>query len=386
MELTGGLFLGLVVLLFVTSTFAAIFFKPVWGPVLARTAQRAALVLLSQGLAILLTGVLVNNWGSFYGSWSDIFGGGDKTLVTTDAGAKTQWNGTVPSAKKAGSSPKATGLTPTNWSSPADYSTRGQIGSVTIAGKRSKLSSKALVYLPPQYFQSRYANSTFPVVQVFTGYPGNVNQIVRNIRYADALLTAMKAGTAKPMIMAFFNPSLVPPRDTECTDIPKGPQVATYFGKDVPTALRQHLRVTPAGWGLMGHSTGGYCATKLAMMDPQLFTTVVSLSGNYQAVRDSDTGNLWGGSKSLQNLNSPQWRLQHLPIPPIALLASVGSLEYGSDGVTSTRKFISAVRPPMLAKLIVIKGGAHNFADYRKVLPEAFPWLTDHLTPGTASQ
>ncbi|MEO8851779.1 MAG: alpha/beta hydrolase-fold protein, partial [Allobranchiibius sp.] len=244
----------------------------------------------------------------------------------------------------------------------------------------------ALVYLPPQYFQPKYAQSTFPVVQVFTGYPGDVRQIVDRIKYPNGLLTAMKARSAQPMILVFLNPTLAPPRDTECTNVPGGPQVATYFLHDVPTVLREHLRVTAAGWGLMGHSTGGYCATKLAMMSPKLFTTVVSLSGNYTAVRDGQTKDLWGGSKSFRDLNDPQWRMTNLPVPQIALLASVGSLEKGSDGVSATRRFFATIRAPFVGKLIVVNGGAHNFADYRQVLPQAFSWLSQHLTPGSTPQ
>ncbi|MEO8750127.1 MAG: alpha/beta hydrolase-fold protein [Allobranchiibius sp.] len=386
MALTGGLFLTLLAVALVVATGAAIFYKPRWGPILARTAQRAFLVVLAQALAILVAAVAVNNWGSFYGSWNDLFGGGT-TLTTATAAGGASWNAATPK-KGSAKNPKAgrpTGLSPTSWSTPNQYATKGQVGSVEIKGVKSKLNADALVYLPPQYFQPKYANANFPVVEVFTGYPGYVKQLIRNIRYPDALLTAMGKGTAKPMIMVFFNPALVPPRDTECTNVPHGPQVATYFMQDVPAMIEANLRTTTSGWGLMGHSTGGYCATKMAMMAPKMFNTVVSLSGNYQATRDYNTGSLWGGSQSLRNLNDPEWRLRHLPIPPIAVLASVGSLERGSDGLTDTRRFIGLVRPPMQSQLIVVQGGAHNFADYRRVLPQAFAWLSAHLSPSTAT-
>lgn len=307
-------------------------------------------------------------------------------MTATEAGGNPHWIATPPSRAGLDTFPRSTDLTPTSWSNPSDYAKVGQIGSITLAGKLSKLSSRSLVYLPPQYFQPKYAESEFPLVEVFTGYPGDVQQIVNRIEYPKGLLAAMKGGTAQPMILAFFNPTLAPPRDTECTNVPGGPQVATYFSRDMPTDLRQHLRVTPSGWGLMGHSTGGYCATKLAMMSPKLFSTVVSLSGNYQAVRDDSTGDLWGGSGAFRNLNSPEWRLRHLPVPRIAVFASVGSLESGSDGVQNTRHFIALVRPPMLAKLVVVQGGAHNFSDYRQVLPQAFAWLSKYLTPGSGPQ
>lgn len=225
MALTGGLFLTLLAVALVVATGAAIFYKPRWGPILARTAQRAFLVVLAQALAILVAAVAVNNWGSFYGSWNDLFGGGT-TLTTATAAGGASWNAATPK-KGSAKNPKAgrpTGLSPTSWSTPNQYATKGQVGSVEIKGVKSKLNADALVYLPPQYFQPKYANTNFPVVEVFTGYPGYVKQLIRNIRYPDALLTAMGKGTAKPMIMVFFNPALVPPGTPSARTCPTDPR------------------------------------------------------------------------------------------------------------------------------------------------------------------
>ena len=373
MSLTGTGFVVLVALLLVVATLGAIFVHSWREPFSVRALQRALLVVLAQLLAIGLTAVVVNDWGSFYGSWSDLFGR-SSTLVTVPAGGQTQFD-------ESGSHhfDRATALTPTDWSRPADFSTRGEVGSVVVAGRRSALRSTALVYLPPQYFQTQYARVNFPVVEVFSGYPGDVAQLVRNLGYPAGLLVAIRNGSARPMILVFFNPALAPPRDTECTNVPHGPQVATYFTQDVPEVLQKNLRVTTSGWGTMGHSTGGYCATKLAMLAPHRFNTGVSLSGYFHAQRDATTGDLWGGSQNVRNLNDPEWRLVHLPVPRIAILASIGSFEGGSDGLRDTQRFIALVRPPMNARLIVVKDGGHNFHDYQSVLPTAFAWLTRHL-------
>lgn len=373
MSLTGGVFVVLVALLLIAATLAAIVVHPRRGPLGVRLLQRALLVLLVQLLAVGLTAVVVNDWGSFYGSWSDLFGG-STSLVTTQAGGQHQLDEST-----SGPSDGASALTPTDWSSRAEFATRGEVGSVAIAGPRSGLRSTALMYLPPQYFQVKYAHTTFPVVEVFSGYPGDVTQLVRNLGYPASLLAGIRNGSARPMILAFFNPALAPPRDTECTNVPRGPQVATYFTQDVPVVLQKHLRVTSSGWGAMGHSTGGYCAIKLAMLAPQRFNTVVSLSGYFHAQRDETTGDLWGGSQQVRDLNDPEWRLVHLPVPRISLLASIGSLEGGPEGLRDTQRFMALVRPPMDAKLMVVQDGGHNFRDYQSVLPTAFAWLATHV-------
>ena len=45
-------------------------------------------------------------------------------------------------------------------------------------------------------------------------------------------------------------------------------QAETFFAQDIPTAASEAYRVAaqPSGWALMGDSTGGYCAAKLAIL------------------------------------------------------------------------------------------------------------------------
>ena len=42
----------------------------------------------------------------------------------------------------------------------------------TGGGAQRAVRARALVYLPPQYFQKAYARTLFPAVEVMTGYPG----------------------------------------------------------------------------------------------------------------------------------------------------------------------------------------------------------------------
>ena len=58
---------------------------------------------------------------------------------------------------------------------------------------------------------------------------------------------------------------------------------------------------------------------------------------------DQTTGNLYGGSVGYQDENSPDWRLQHLPAPPVSVLVTsskVGERTYGG-----TLHFVSLVKP-----------------------------------------
>ena len=83
------------------------------------------------------------------------------------------------------------------------------------------------------------------------------------------------------MVLVMMRPSVTFPRDTECTDVPAGPQALTFFAQDVPMAISKAYRVQPNGWGTIGDSTGGYCSTKITMLYPAIFHAAVSLSGYY---------------------------------------------------------------------------------------------------------
>ncbi|MBO1753894.1 esterase family protein [Allobranchiibius sp. CTAmp26] len=372
MSLVGGPLLVIVGTVLVFATAGAVVGGPRWGPPWVRVAQRLVLVCGAQLVALVMAALVLNDWGSFYGSWSDLFGGSNGVVMTT-AGGRFGW-GSHESASAVGSAPS---LQPTDWSAANQYSQRGELGSVELTGRRSGQRTRALVYLPPQYFQD--AHTRFPVVEVFPGYPGDVRQLVTRLGIPGAVLDGIRAHRLRPMILVMVNPSLVLPRDTECTNIPGGPQVVTFLSQDVPADLEANLRVTSSGWGLMGQSTGGYCAAKLAMLAPRRFGTAVSLSGYYNARHDSTTGDLWGGSTRQQDLNDLDWRLAHLPIPAISILATIGSLEPGIEGLPGTQRFIGLVRPPMTARLVVVKNGGHNFHDYVSVRAVALAWLSDHL-------
>ena len=138
---------------------------------------------------------------------------------------------------------------------------------------------------------------------------------------------------ARPTVLVMLRPRSSFPRDTECTDVPSGPQALAFFAQDVPLAIAGHYRVQDRGWGAIGDSTGGYCAAKLAMLHSDVFTAAVTLSGYFHTLRDSTTGDLWGGSRVLWNLNDLEWRLRHLPPPPVSLLVTTAKDEAAPAGM-----------------------------------------------------
>lgn len=390
MSLLGMPLLVLLGLLAVGLPVAAAVMWPRWrGPRAVRGAQRAVSIVLCQVSAVLLVAAALNDYGYFYTSWSELVGGSSTAGRVVHDVVLPGGHGGVPAVAAASGRPAVVAPAPPagtvsrlpdpGWSTPAQWPTRGRVEAVQITGGASQLSERALVYLPPQYFDPAQAQRRFPAVEVLTGYPGNEQLLVTRLDYPSALLARMASGAARPMVLVMMRPTAAPPRDTECTDVPAGPQVLTYLSQDVPMALRQVLRVQPVGWAAMGDSTGGYCAAKIAMTHPDVFRAAVSLSGYFTTLRDATTGDLWGGSLVLRHLNDLQWRVTHLPTPPVSLLVTISRQELGGTGYRATRAFLAAVRPPLQVDSVIVAHGGHNFTTWGAQLPQALDWLSAHL-------
>jgi S-formylglutathione hydrolase FrmB len=337
---------------------------------------RAGLFAGAQFTMLMVLLLAVNNYFLFYASWSDLLGTNHQPVHI-----QANSNGVMSAMPKGAGRPLARQTTAFDKKKKPDPARDGQIEQVQIQGERTGLTSQALVFLPPQYFQKQFAKRHFPVLYDFTGYPGVPEQLVTRLKVPATAAKEMNAGLVQPMVIVMMRPSptSVMPRDTECTDVPGGPQVLSFYTQDVAEAIMSTYRVATSyrGWGALGDSTGGYCAIKLAMKASDRFTAAVSMAGYFYPRQDWQTGDLYGKSKQVKSDNSLIWRLQHLPPPPISVLVTSspdGERDYGE-----ARKFLQAARPPLMTDKILVPGGGHNPRTWRRVLPSALQWLSGHL-------
>ncbi|HET8598839.1 MAG TPA: alpha/beta hydrolase-fold protein [Segeticoccus sp.] len=368
----------------------------VHGPRVVRGGTRLGMLLTGQLATVLLVAALANDYGQFYTSWSDLFGtgSGQHTVSTFGAAGAPRASRSLghprspvhrpdspvrPAAAtttRTGGSGRLQVLGATSWSSRAQWATRGKVESVDITGLQSGLSVQGYLYLPPQYFQRAWAHHRFPAVEAITGYPGSALALVTRLGYPSVSLKLVQEHRSQPTIFVMLPSMVVPPRDTECTDVPHGPQAETFFGQEVPSAVQTALRVKPNDWGVAGDSTGGYCATKILMDHPAVFRAGISLSGYYYAREDRTTGSLWAGDVQLQHLNDPEWLLHRFPAPPVSLFLTTSKDETHRDGYPDAMRFLHEVRPPMHVTALVEAHGGHNFATWDRELPIALRWLS----------
>lgn len=304
-----------------------------------------AAVLACQLLAISALFLWVNNQYGFYTSWSDLFG------VRTEQ-ATIHSNGLVrPGA--------------------------GRLQVLIVPGRsRADHARKVLVWLPPEYGQPQFNKTTFPVLMVLPGQPSTPEVMFRHYDFGQVATTAINAGRIKPFIAVFPPLMTNPPRDTECTNIPGGPQAYTWLSSMVPDAIRRQLRAQPGPWSLAGWSTGAFCSTKLLLTQPKDFQAAVSFGGYFTPITDRTTGDLFHGSAAARRRNSPLWLYRQHGLRGRKLLLICGRQD--KESWPPNRQMLAATRGDPGVAFLAFPTGGHNYRNYRRYLPDALQWL-DHV-------
>ncbi|MFG3551965.1 alpha/beta hydrolase [Streptomyces sp. NPDC047725] len=354
-----------------------LFAGTVWlWPRLSRRGGRAVLgrigLLLATQLAVFAAvGLAANRSFGFYASWADLFGRETGQGVVVDHSAGD--GGGPLRVVDVRRVPQAGGARPEDG---------GQIQSVRIVGRTTRIATPAEVYLPPEYFQPRYRTRTFPVAVVLTGYPGTTEALVSKLRYPRTALDLARSGRMQPMVLVMLRPTVAPPRDTECVDVPGGPRTESFFAEDLPEAVLAHYRVgrDAGSWGIVGNSTGGYCALKIALHHPGVYAAGAGLSPYYDAPSDPTTGDLFHGDEGLRNRADLWWYVKNTPARATSLL--VTSSKSGETNYKDTLKFIELVKDkkPTRISSIILERGGHNFNTWRREIPAALEWLGGRLS------
>lgn len=373
MSLTGWPMLFLAVLIVAAAPVGThALWSRIRGPRPVRLATRLSMIGFCQITAILLCFVVVNNHYGFYASWDDLLGrdSGPGVISTashqTSAGPHPGWQGPVPRVRPVG---------------PAqDFEPAGNGTLVTsFRGPISGLASHNDVYvwLPPQYNDPRYAKSDFPVLLLFPGFPGTPQTWFGTMSGQAALLGQMKADpqNTTPFVLAAVNINMQKGINTDCSDIPGGPRVATFITQDVRPMLERSFRVMTdrRGWGMMGYSEGGLCAGKLLVQYPEDFSAAVQMSGDTRP-----DGVLSHHGQNAVDENSTLWLFQHRkPSQQVALLAAASE----EDGTTLAQAQQLAQAAPESVYVLRSQFGAHNINVWRGWLPQAYSWLSQQLAP-----
>ncbi len=258
----------------------------------------------------------------------------------------------------------------------------GRFGWTTLPGKLSGYNRRALVYLPPQYGQARYADVRFPVAELFHGTPGTPlswDSVLQINRVADTLIARHIIG---PMVLVM--PS-INGSGRDYQDCVNGPGVSdeTYLTRDVRADMLARYRVSadPYEWGAGGYSSGGYCAANLALRHPGSFGAAAVIEGYFQAA-DGPAGAALNDTGSLETANSPLNLAERLtpgsgPVPAFWVAAGTND---GADYRPATA-FTAALNRIEQVPFVKLSNARDTGNAWQAALPTALAWMWQQLAP-----
>ncbi|WP_104081381.1 esterase family protein [Cryobacterium sp. Y11] len=204
----------------------------------------------------------------------------------------------------------------------------GVVGTVTIPATVSGFVARdALVYLPRA--AQRPNPPALPVVEMLSGQPGSPSDIFTAGGLASILDTYALAHSGLAPIVVVPDQLGAPGNNPMCVDSALG-NSASYLTVDVPAWIRSHLHVTAqrAGWTIAGFSQGGTCAIQLGAAHPDLYNTVLDISGELVPNNGNEAHTVksgFGGSTSRYAAAAPAAILAaHAPYTELGAIFVVG--------------------------------------------------------------
>ena len=314
-----------------------------WRRRVGRTSVAVALCLVGQACALGAVFLGVNDSYGFYASYGDLFGHG---------------SGTDPIVVNTG-----------------ERVSGGRFDVIDVHGTASRTNEQVLAWLPAQYDEPAYRNHRFPVVEFLPGQPNTPQGLLRHFDVIGQAAALIGQHRIPPFVLVVPPLMIRPPADTECTNVPHGPRAFDWLSTDVTHAVTTSLRVAPPGrlWGLMGWSTGGFCAAKLVLTEPRIAAAAVSFGGYYTPDLHHVYPKLFGGSAAVARANSPVDLYRKNGLRGDRLLLVAGRED--PESWPSTRRMLDVTRGDPHVSFVAIQGAGHNTAAYSRYLGPALRWL-----------
>jgi enterochelin esterase-like enzyme len=274
----------------------------------------------------------------------------------------------------------------------------GYLFQTSVTGEHSHLTRDVYVYLPPQYFQKRYAHYKFPVIELLHGSPGDPQAWVDVMSVIPTFLSLLETRPSDSAVLVMPDTDGGLQYELQCLNNPGGIQDMTFVDRDVPEAIARIARVQPPGraWGLSGYSEGGYCAANIALQDPAGFGAAGVMSGYFSPIpsRVPANGkpggkphvvNVFAGRPALQQLNSPQWYITRVPVSEELPAFWLAAGAEDRQDVSAAMNFRQLLQTRVASvPLDIVPGGGHQGSVWRAALVPMLKWMTPQLAQQAA--
>jgi enterochelin esterase-like enzyme len=355
----------------------------VWLVVAKQIALRILAACLAFIPAMLFGVAAVNRYYNYYQTWGAI-----------EADFTNQGVATLPQgphlAGKGGDTITKLGLSP---QARAEATQTGYLFETTVPGKLSKISRTVYVYLPPQYFMTKYASYRFPAIELLHGSPGSPEQWIDPMNILPTLDDMIATHHADPVVLVMPDTNGGQDYSLQCLNAVGGAQDATYVALDVPNFVTANYRVQPPGkaWAVAGLSEGAFCAANLALQYPTKFGFAGTMSGYFapldnQTPKDNKPGAPpvytlpFGHDTALKDRNTPDKYISEMPpgtIIPRFFLAAGADDAQDVQAAESFRQQLQLYQANV--PLDLVPGASHDASAWRGAERPMLSWMTPQL-------
>jgi enterochelin esterase-like enzyme len=260
------------------------------------------------------------------------------------------------------------------WKAPADMPVAGTMGTVVIPANTSGFVARpAYLYLPPA---ALVANPpALPVLILMMGQPGGPES---STRYLPTLNQFAAAHHGLGPIVLTVDQIGSPTKNPLCIDSPAG-NVHTYLMADVVNYVRSTLHVATGrvNWAVGGYSNGGECALSFGAKHPDVFGSIIDISGEIGPSLGSAATTIrlgFGGNAAAYNAEQPLTIMKAAHYSDTLAVFTDGSADpyYGPEGATAEA---AAKAAGMMTARFVGQGVGHRADAIIYGLPMALPLL-----------
>ncbi|WP_394771313.1 alpha/beta hydrolase [Lacisediminihabitans sp.] len=191
------------------------------------------------------------------------------------------------------------------WKPPAGMPASGQLGTVKIPNTASGFAARpAYLYLPPAALVPN--PPALPVLVMMMGQPGGPESSALFVPTLNAMAAANRG--LGPIVLTIDQIGS-PTKNPLCIDSPAG-RVHTYVMTDVVNFIRTNLHVATGRqyWAVGGYSNGGECALSFGAKHPDVFGSILDISGEIGPSLGSPSATLrlgFGGNKAAYDAEQP---------------------------------------------------------------------------------
>ena len=191
------------------------------------------------------------------------------------------------------------------WTPPSGMPASGQYGTVVIPNTASGFVARpAYLYLPPAALVSN--PPALPILIMMMGQPGGPDYSIKFLPTLNSMAAANKGLGA---IVLTIDQIGSPTQNPLCIDSVRG-KVHSYVMTDVVNYVRSNLHVASGrhNWAIGGYSNGGECALSFGAQYPEIFGSILDISGEIGPSLGSPQDTLklgFGGDQSRFDAEQP---------------------------------------------------------------------------------